>query len=268
LRTPVVHKLSYVVGIARFTDTDEFAGAEFAHADLSNVQIFRSMMSDARLRAVYLNGTVIEAAFLDEGTLHVNGVDVVPLIEAELERRNPGRELRHSTTPEGLQQAWAAVESTWATTLDRVADMPPATPDLSVHDEEWTFSQTLRHLVFAIDAWLRKGILDLPAPFHPFGQPHGEAGEDGFDMSQLTAETPDYADVVAVFRERQQMVREFLSTVTADQLAERHPFVWAPEHELSVLQCVHVMLHESWEHHRYAVRDLDAINAAEEEKDA
>jgi len=28
-----------------------------------------------------------------------------------------------------------------------------------------------------------------------------------------------------------------------------------------VLGCVHVILREEWEHHRYAVRDLDALAA-------
>jgi hypothetical protein len=32
-----------------------------------------------------------------------------------------------------------------------------------------------------------------------------------------------------------------------------------PDHEETVLSCLHVILNEEWEHHRYAVRDLDAI---------
>ena len=36
---------------------------------------------------------------------------------------------------------------------------------------------------------------------------------------------------------------------------------WAPDHEESTLSCLHVILEEEWEHHRYAVRDLDAIEA-------
>jgi DinB superfamily len=244
--------------MARFTDTDEFAGAEFIRVDMSRTRFVRTSMEDAWMRAVYLAGAVIEATFLNEGTLHINGVDVVPLIEAELERRNPGRALRRSSEPEGLRDAWAAVEAAWAATLERVAAMPAGTADVSV-EGEWTFSQTLRHLTFAIDAWLRKGVLDLPEAYHPYGQPHRGAEGDGFDMSLLTTDTPAYSDVVDVFTARQAMVRDFLTTVTSDQLAEQRPFVWGPDEQVTVLDCLHVILNESWEHHRYAVRDLDAI---------
>ena len=59
--------------------------------------------------------------------------------------------------------------------------------------------------------------------------------------------------------DRVAMVRDFLATVTADVLREprRHP--WAPEHPTTVLACLHTILNEEWEHHRYAVRDLDAL---------
>ena len=37
---------------------------------------------------------------------------------------------------------------------------------------------------------------------------------------------------------------------------------WAPEYPETILSCLHVILREEWEHHRYAVRDLDAVDAA------
>jgi hypothetical protein len=30
---------------------------------------------------------------------------------------------------------------------------------------------------------------------------------------------------------------------------------------VTILACLHVILREEWEHHRYAVRDLDAVDA-------
>lgn len=41
-------------------------------------------------------------------SLLVNGVDVVPLVDTELNRRFPGRELREAEDPDGLRAAWAA----------------------------------------------------------------------------------------------------------------------------------------------------------------
>jgi hypothetical protein len=157
--------------------------------------------------------------------------------------------------------SWEAAQRTWAATLDRAAAMPAGTVDVSI-EGEWTFAQTLRHVTFAVDAWLRRGILDLANAFHPYGQPDSGTERDGFDMSLLTSERPAYDDVVDVFLSRQRMVRDFVATVSAETLAEPRPAVWEPDVQLRVLDCLHVILDESWEHRRYAERDLDAIAAA------
>jgi len=60
---------------------------------------------------------------------------------------------------------------------------------------------------------------------------------------------------------RTAMVRDFLATLTPGDLAAPRKNPWAPEHPETVLSCLHVILAEEWEHHRYAVRDLDAIEA-------
>ena len=57
------------------------------------------------------------------------------------------------------------------------------------------------------------------------------------------------------------MVRDFLATVTPDELAATRKNPWAPEYPETTLSCLHTILEEEWEHHRYAVRDLDAIEA-------
>ena len=38
--------------------------------------------------------------------------------------------------------------------------MPAGSVDASV-DGEWSFAQTLRHLILATDTWLARGILEL-----------------------------------------------------------------------------------------------------------
>ena len=55
------------------------------------------------------------------------------------------------------------------------------------------------------------------------------------------------------------MVREFLAGVTSDELAATRKDPHAPDYPVTTLSCLHVILEEEWEHHRYAVRDLDAI---------
>ena len=190
----------------------------------------------------------------------VNGVDVVPLVEAELDRRFPGRADRRADDPDGLRTAWAALELTWATTLERAAAMPAGTVDASV-DGEWSFAQTLRHLIMATDTWLGRAVLEIEQPYHPIGQPNIEYGSDGNDMSVFSTFTPSYDEVLDVRAGRVAMVRDFLVTVTPDDLTALRKNPWAPGYQETVLACLHTILEEEWEHHRYAVRDLDAIEA-------
>jgi hypothetical protein len=138
--------------------------------------------------------------------------------------------------------------------------MPAGTVDVSVGGE-WSFAQTLRHLVLATDMWLGRAILQLEQPFHPIGQTDASFETDGHDMSIFTTVTPSYAEVLEVRAGRVAMVRDFLATVTSEVLAARRKNPHAPEHQETVLSCLHVILEEEWEHHRYAVRDLDAIEA-------
>jgi hypothetical protein len=231
--------------------------ARLVDEDLRGARFERSTLADAVIRGGDVRGLEIDAPWLTGGALTINGVDVVPFVEAELNRRLPGRELRRAQDPDGLRTAWAALERAWLATVDRVRSMPEGTVDVSI-DGEWSFAQTLRHLVFATDAWLGKAILRLPRPFHPLGQPHAEYETDGFDMSLFAAGRPAFAEVLEVRAERQTMVRDFLATVTPQLLAEPRETAWSPEHQEPVLHGVHVILNEEWEHLRFALRDLDA----------
>jgi hypothetical protein len=247
-----------------FTRSDELQAAEFVDADLRGARFVRADLSGVVMREVDVDGADIDAPWLSHGSfLRVNGVDVIPLVEAELNRRFPGRADRRAADPDGLRAAWATLERTWAATLERVAAMPAGTVDISVGGE-WSFAQTLRHLVLATDAWLGRAILQLEQPFHPIGQTGAGAVDDGLDMSIFTTVTPSYADVLEVRAGRVAMVRDFLATVTSDELAATRTNPWDPEYRETTLTCLHVILEEEWEHHRYAVRDLDAIEAKPE----
>ena len=185
---------------------------------------------------------------------------MVPFVDAELNRRFPGRADRRAGDPDGLRAAWAALQRTWAATLERVEAMPAGTVDVSVGGE-WSFAQTLRHLVMATDTWLGRAILGIEHPFHPFGQPNVEYETDGNDMSVFATVTPTYAEVIEVRADHVAMVRDFLATITLDALAVTRTNPWAPGYQETTLSCVHTILEEEWEHLRYAVRDLDAVEA-------
>ncbi|GAA2112267.1 DinB family protein [Microlunatus panaciterrae] len=248
--------------MATFTKSDGLQGAEFVDADLRGARFVGADLSGVVMRGVDVQGVDIDAPWLFDGEsfLRVNGVDVVPLVEAELNRRFPGRAGRRAADPDGLRAAWATLERTWAATLERVATMPAGTVDVSVAGE-WSFAQTLRHLVLATDVWLGRAILEIDQPFHSIGLTGPGAEDDGLDLSIFTTVAPSYAEVREARAGRVAMVRDFLATVTSDELAATRKNPWAPTTEESTLSCLHVILEEEWEHHRYAVRDLDAIEA-------
>lgn len=247
-------------------------GAEFVDADLTGARFRKVHLNDARFRMVDLSGVVmrdvsLSGAAIDGGEidgLHINGVEVAPLIEAELTRREPARALRRASDPAGLRAAWTALQQSWAASYDRVAALPAGTVDISV-EEEWSFAQTLRHLVFVTDAWLG-AILGNDRPFHPWGMPFtglpefvdGGAAVIGIDMDA----TPSYAEVLDLRADRVARVREFLTEVSPERLSEEcEGPIWEGGRRLSVLRCLRVILNEECEHHRFAERDLDLIEA-------
>ncbi len=248
--------------MATFNSSDDLQGSEFSDADLRGARFVGSDLSGVVMRGVQVEATEIDAPWLFDGEtfLRVNGVDVIPFVDAELNRRFPGRADRRAGDPDGLRTAWATLERAWAATLERVGAMPADTVDVSVAGE-WSFAQTLRHLVLATDMWLRGAILEIDQPFHPLGLADTGTKDDGLDMSVFATGTPSYAGVLEVRAGRVAMVRDFLATVTPDELAATRKNPHDPEYRETVLSCLHVILEEEWEHYRYAVRDLDAIEA-------
>ncbi|GAA1833729.1 hypothetical protein GCM10009682_60190 [Luedemannella flava] len=244
--------------MATFSQSDDLRNAEFRDVNLRGARFVECDLSGVVMRGVDIAGSDIDAPWLSEdgSVLRVNGVDVAPFVDTELNRRFPGRAERRAADPDGLRSAWAALERTWAATLDRAAAMPAGTVDVTV-DGEWSFAQTLRHLVLATDMWLGRAIMELEQPFHPLGLMH--TGNDAFDMSVFTTHTPTYAEVLEARADRVSMVRDVLARITPEDLAAARRNPHNPEHPQTVRSCLHVILEEEWEHHRFAVRDLDAI---------
>ncbi|GAB3664786.1 DinB family protein [Nocardioides korecus] len=240
-----------------FHDTREFEGAAFVRARFTGATFRFSDLSGATMRGVDVDGLDIDSHDLLLGRLLVNGVDVVPLVEAELDRRFPGRELQRARTPEGLREGWVAVQAAWRETVEAT---PPELVDAHVEDE-WSLAQTLRHLVLATDAWLGGGILRREQPFHEVGMIFTGAREMGFDVSMFRTHPPAYDEVLAVRAERQQMVSDFLATATPELLAEERDNPWGGgDWHPTVGDCVRVVLEEEWAHLRYVRRDLAIID--------
>jgi hypothetical protein len=67
--------------------------------------------------------------------------------------------------------------------------------------------------------------------------------------------------VLEVRAGRVAMVRDYLATVTPEELAGTRHDPWGEGGQPTALECLRVIFDEEWHHHRYATRDLDAIDA-------
>ena len=253
---------TYRLCMAIFTSSDQLRGAEFVGVDLQDSWFRQSNLRGVRIRGADLTGADIDG---DVDGVRVNGIEIAPLVEAELDRRYPERAALRARDAASMRAGWAGLEAMWAPTMERAAARPPGTVDVSV-DDEWSFAQTLRHLVFATDVWLGASILGRPDAFHPIGVPfsgwRAKATSVGIDVDAA----PAYEEVLQARAERVALVRDFLATVSDETLGEqRDSSVFTGGAPFPVSRCLWIIMKEEWHHHRYAVRDLDAIAGSEPE---
>ena len=236
---------------ARFVRAD-FSGAVFRDCDLRNVKI-----ADAMLIDVSIGGDVRNVV--------VNDVDITDFVEAELDRRHPSRvRVRQMTTPDDYRATWAMIEDLWAGTVERAQRLPEELRQQRV-DDEWSFVETMRHLIFATDAWASRTVHDEPMPYHRLGLTHTayppkEAAALGIDVDAH----PSFDEVIAVRDGRMAVVRGIVDELTDDELQRgcaRAPAPGYPDEPYTVGECLRVVMAEECEHHRYATRDLAVLEA-------
>jgi hypothetical protein len=238
--------------VREFVETDELKG----------VRVLLSDMSGAELRGVDLSNLVITDAWLmdadisgDVRGMTVNGVEIEPLVEAELDRRHPERVALRPTDLAGLRDAMDVVDAMWGPTVERARALPPEL----LHERvagEFSFIETLRHLLFAVDAWVIRMVLREPNAYHRWGLPpdlHADGVHDG---------GPELDEVLQVRAERYGRVRRWLAEANEADLDAVNPAPdpdGHPQGDVQVRRCFSVLLREEWWHHRYAVRDLAVL---------
>ncbi len=234
---------------ARFHDVD-FPGADFRLVDLTGVRIRGAALVDVDISTEIKN-------------LRVNGVDVVPLVEAELDRRYPDRVKMRPADADGFREAWAVLERLWPQTVARARGMAPELLHERV-DDEWSFIETLRHLVFATDAWVKRAILGEPSPWDPLDLPHDEMPDEPSVPRDRDAR-PGLDEVLALRADRMATVRQVLAGLTDERLAGRTEPVTEPGYpepeSFAVRRCLQAVISEEWEHRLYAERDFDVLAA-------
>lgn len=255
--------------MADFID-DDLHGSRFEHVNLGGSQLRAVDLSDAAFLGVDLSRAVLRGVDLVDASidgdidgLTINGVVVKPLVNAELDRRYPLRPKMRPTEPAGFLVAWDILEELWDGTVFRARGLPPEMLHKSV-DGEWSFIETLRHLTFATDSWLKRAILGDPSPWDALGLPWDEMTDTpGVPRDRVVR--PSLDEVLELRRDRRSSVRHFFEGLSDMSLAANTVPVegpgWPPARSYPVRQCLLIILNEEWEHRLFAERDLTALES-------
>ena len=262
--------------MSEFVDED-LRGTRFERVDLSGAQFRASDLTGARFLGVDMTSVVMRGVDLVDVDIHgelenvtVNGVDIAPLVNAELDRRYPNRVKMRPTDPDGFREAWDLVERLWEGTVARARRLDAPLLHESV-DGEWSFIETLRHLAFATDAWIRRAVLGDPSPWDPLDLPWDEM-PDTPGVPRDRAARPSLDTALALRHDRMSTVRQFVDGLTEQSLDGHTEPVdgpgWPTPRSYPLRQCLLVILNEEWEHRLYAERDLARLEARLEARHA
>lgn len=243
--------------MAEFVDAD-LRGALFVRTDLREVDVRGAMLHGARFRGVELCDVRIDGELRN---VVVNGVDIAPLVEAELDRRMPERPKMRPTDADGYREAWSILERLWGETVERARALSPAALHESV-DGEWSFVETLRHLSFATAAWVGRMLLGDPDPYHPLDLPWDEAPPEWDFLPRDREARPTLDEVLALRAERWAMVATVLDDLTDEQLTSKVSDTtpgWPLYEGVPFALCLDTVLNEEWHHRLYAERDLTVL---------
>jgi hypothetical protein len=231
---------------ARFTGTD-LSGARFRDVNLEDAKFIGALLVN-----VDISGLVVG--------LTVNGVEVGSFVEEELTRRYPERAQLFASDPEGMRTAWSIIEQLWDGTVARARRLPEDALHVRV-DEEWSFVETLRHLVFVTDAWISRTVFGGVSHYHPLGLVHTGTDDEALALDHDPDPTLD--EVLDARRGRMALVRGLVDRLTPGELERTcavNPSPGYPEVTThAVKNCLWTTIGEEWGHHRFAVRDLEQL---------
>jgi hypothetical protein len=180
--------------------------------------------------------------------------------ESERVKQRAERVKLRAADPVGLADAWAMIEDLWSETVARARKLPEPVLHEQV-DGEWSFVQTHRHLVLATDCWVRRMVKGIAHPYHPWGLGGSWLTSPrrwGIDPNA----DPSLDQVLDLRKERMAEVRKVIADAKLEELERNCVAPGSPGHprkDHTVLQCLHVVLKEEWQHHRYAIRDLGVL---------
>ncbi|MGC2484719.1 MAG: DinB family protein [Acidimicrobiales bacterium] len=235
----------------------QLSGARIEDADFSNGRLHAANFEGAKITDAWFYNADVSG---DLEGLRLNGIEVAPLVEAERARLFPELAQLRASDPQGIADAWTMIEVHWWATVSRARELDPASLYERV-DDEWNFVETLRHLVLATDCWLGRMVKGIERTYHPWGLGGSWLSEPGAWGLDVDAR-PTLDEVLDVRCGRMDEVKLTIAALTPEELHRVCTPPNTPGHpnrEHTVLACIHVILNEEWEHHRYAVRDLEVL---------
>ena len=244
-----------------YTRTNEFVDAKFRMVDLQGATFRECDLRKVRMVNCGIDELYISGWAGEMGRVVINDVDVTAYVTAELNKRHPERvQLEAMSSADDLRATWATIEGLWSETEAHAGELPEELLNERV-DGEWSFIETLRHLVFATDLWVDQMVRGVGPPSHPLGLP---PEEDTAARTMDRDARPAYAEVVALHADRMAKMRAVLADITEAELDETRTGVlsseWGEE-SFPVRDCLSVVMRESVEHRRYALRDLAVLEA-------
>ena len=220
----------------------DLAGAVFWGADLTGAHFRDVNLTDATISHAWLVNVDIDAMV---DTVVINGVDVTAYVN-ERDPWYPLRAMLRPSDPEGMRATWAALEAEWAKTVQQAQALPEAMLHESVGDE-WSFVQTLRHLVFAMDKWFTAPVLG--EGFDPIGLPN--SGSVDFPWPDLEYDlAPSFAEALAVRADRAARFRDALASLAPADLSR--PIEVLENGTNPLEECLDTVFEEEFWHNRYA----------------
>jgi len=153
-----------------------------------------------------------------------------------------------------LQAAFRRIGDLWDESIARARTLDPALLNERV-DGEWSYLETIRHLVFGIDAWITGILQGKPRDFHALGMPPAHAGDPSGMGLSLDAK-PSLDEVLAVWEQRRAMASEAFASATDEHLSDA---VAGADGQYTVVAALQVIVHEEYAHYTFATRDLDRL---------
>lgn len=233
--------------------------AQEFEGDLAGSVFWGADMKGSTFRDVDLTGTRISHAWFVDVEIDalvekvvINGVDVTAYVN-ERDAWYPLRAMIRPSTVDEMRTAWQAMEAAWAVAITTAQALPAGAIDQSVNGE-WSFVQTVRHMVMAIDKWFTSPVLG--EHFSPIGLPNTGSLDFPFPGVDLTV-TPSAEQALEVLADRYAKVRSYIDTLDPDELDRTIDVLENGPHPLR--EGLFTVFEEAFWHLRYATRDLEVL---------